>query len=110
MGVYVGMDVHRKRSQVALVDEHGVQLGNRNLANNRPVWSRTAATCRSRWVSTPTVTGVGGAGMLSNVVPSGLLGQGRHAPAGTADSTATGPLAQAPDLLNPARTPGVCSP
>jgi transposase len=34
MNVYVGMDVHRKRSQVALVDEHGVQLANRNLAND----------------------------------------------------------------------------
>jgi transposase len=34
MRVYVGMDVHRKRSQVALVDEHGGQLLNRNLANN----------------------------------------------------------------------------
>ena len=28
------MDVHRKRSQVALVDEHGGQLLNRNLAND----------------------------------------------------------------------------
>jgi Transposase len=34
MSVYVGMDVHRKRSQVALVDEHGVQLANRNLPND----------------------------------------------------------------------------
>jgi hypothetical protein len=34
MRVYVGMDVHRKRSQVALVDEHGVQLANRNLPND----------------------------------------------------------------------------
>jgi transposase len=34
MRVYVGMDVHRKRSQVALVDEHGGQLLNRNLAND----------------------------------------------------------------------------
>jgi len=34
MRVYVGMDVHRKRSQVALVDEHGGQLANRNLPNN----------------------------------------------------------------------------
>jgi transposase len=33
MRVYVGMDVHRKRSQVALLDEHGGQLLNRNLAN-----------------------------------------------------------------------------
>jgi transposase len=28
------MDVHRKRSQVALLDEHGVQLANRNLPND----------------------------------------------------------------------------
>jgi transposase len=34
MRMYVGMDVHRKRSQVALVDEHGGQLLNRNLAND----------------------------------------------------------------------------
>ena len=34
MSVYVGMDVHRKRSQVALLDEHGGQLLNRNLAND----------------------------------------------------------------------------
>jgi len=34
MRVYVGMDVHRKRSQVALVDEHGSQLLNRNLPND----------------------------------------------------------------------------
>jgi transposase len=34
MRVYVGMDVHRKRSQVALVDEHGGQLLNRNLPND----------------------------------------------------------------------------
>src|SRR6266516_2448638 len=34
MEVYVGMDVHRKRSQVALLDEHGAQLANRNLPND----------------------------------------------------------------------------
>jgi transposase len=34
MSVYVGMDVHRKRSQVALLDEHGTQLLNRNLPND----------------------------------------------------------------------------
>jgi len=34
MSVYVGMDVHRKRSQVAIVDEDGVQQRNRNLAND----------------------------------------------------------------------------
>jgi transposase len=34
MNVYVGMDVHRKRSQVAIVDDAGAQQRNRNLAND----------------------------------------------------------------------------
>src|SRR5919106_3569845 len=64
------------------------------VSSSRPAWSTTAATWVSRWVSTPTVTGLAGAGMLSMTVPSGLLGQGRHAPIGTVDSTAMGPLAR----------------
>lgn len=31
--VYVGMDVHRKRTQVAILDDRGEQLVNRNVAN-----------------------------------------------------------------------------
>jgi transposase len=34
MSIYVGMDVHRKRSQVAVVDDAGVQQRNRNVAND----------------------------------------------------------------------------
>ena len=34
MRVYVGMDVQRKRSQVAIVDAAGTQQRNRNLAND----------------------------------------------------------------------------
>ena len=34
MNVYVGMDVHRKRSQVAIVDEAGDEQRNRNLPND----------------------------------------------------------------------------
>jgi transposase len=34
MTVYVGMDVHRKRSQIAIVDDAGDQLRNRNLVND----------------------------------------------------------------------------
>jgi transposase len=34
MNVYVGMDVHRKRSQVTIVDDAGVPQRNRNLAND----------------------------------------------------------------------------
>jgi hypothetical protein len=34
MTVYVGMDVHRRRSQVAVVDAAGAQQRNRNLAND----------------------------------------------------------------------------
>jgi transposase len=34
MRVYVGMDVHRKRSQVAVVDDAGDEQRNRNVAND----------------------------------------------------------------------------
>ena len=34
MSVYVGMDVHRKRSQVAIVDEAGDEQRNRNVPND----------------------------------------------------------------------------
>ena len=34
MSIYVGMDVHRKRSQIAIVDEAGVQQRNRNVPND----------------------------------------------------------------------------
>src|SRR5215212_4879893 len=34
MSVDVGMDVHRKRSQIAIVDEAGDQQRDRNLAND----------------------------------------------------------------------------
>src|SRR5579859_1103079 len=33
MSVYVGIDVHRKRSRVAVVDEGGAVLANRNVPN-----------------------------------------------------------------------------
>jgi transposase len=34
MRIYVGMDVHRKRSQVAIVDDAGVPQRNRNLPDD----------------------------------------------------------------------------
>jgi transposase len=34
MSIYVGMDVHRKRSQVAIVDDVGIAQRNRNLPND----------------------------------------------------------------------------
>jgi len=33
MSVYVGIDVHRKRSQVAVIDDEGKVLANRNVPN-----------------------------------------------------------------------------
>jgi transposase len=40
MSVYVGIDVHRKRSQVAVVDEGGEVLANRNVPKGvRPILS-----------------------------------------------------------------------
>ena len=38
MSVYVGIDVHRKRSQVAVIDQGGKVLANRNVPNGvKPV-------------------------------------------------------------------------
>jgi transposase len=34
MSIYVGTDVHRKRSQVAIVDDAGIPQRNRNAAND----------------------------------------------------------------------------
>jgi transposase len=40
MSVYVGIDVHRNRSQVAVIDEGGKVLVNRNVTNGvKPVLS-----------------------------------------------------------------------
>ena len=40
MSVYVGIDVHRKRSQVAVIDQVGEVLANRNVPNGvRPILS-----------------------------------------------------------------------
>ncbi len=33
MSVYAGIDVHRKRSQVAVIDQDGEVLANRNVPN-----------------------------------------------------------------------------
>jgi hypothetical protein len=40
MSVYVGIDVHRKRSQVAVIDQDGKVLANRNVNNGvQPILS-----------------------------------------------------------------------
>jgi hypothetical protein len=66
------------------------------VSRQRPSWSLAWATWRSRWVSTPTVTR-GRSGWAMVVIAVSLLrsGGGRHAPAGRADSTATGLAPQA---------------
>jgi predicted NBD/HSP70 family sugar kinase len=58
VSVYVGIDVHRKRSQVAVIDAKGEVLANRNVPNGaepilkvigglppglRPRWRRRSA-------------------------------------------------------------------
>jgi hypothetical protein len=61
MNVYVGMDVHRKRSQVAIVDAAGVQQRNRNLANDPAKLTRSLAPLRRvpRSPSRPPTVGAG---------------------------------------------------
>jgi transposase len=59
--VYVGMDVHRKRSQVAVLDARGTQLLNRNLPNDQPSWFRfwASSTRGRRSPSRPPTAGAG---------------------------------------------------
>ena len=61
MSIYVGMDVHRKRSQVAIVDAAGEQQRNRNLPNDPaklvPILGALAPGTRSR--SRPPTAGAG---------------------------------------------------
>jgi transposase len=61
MNVYVGMDVHRKRSQVAIVDAAGVAQRYRNLANDPAKLARSLAPLRRvpRWPSRPPTVGAG---------------------------------------------------
>ncbi len=61
MSVYVGIDVHRKRSQVAVVAEDGKVQLNRNVVNGSEPMLRLIGGCRPgrRWRSSPP-TGGGG--------------------------------------------------
>ena len=48
MSVYVGIDVHRKRSQVAVIDANGEVLANRNVPNGaEPILKGSAAGRRA---------------------------------------------------------------
>ncbi|CAM5534387.1 hypothetical protein KAURM247S_05889 [Kitasatospora aureofaciens] len=47
MSVYVGIDVHRKRSQIALVGQDGEVQVNRNVPNSVETDSELSAICRS---------------------------------------------------------------
>ena len=53
MSVYVGIDVHRKRSQVAVVAEDGKIQLNRNVVNGSELMLRLIGGCRAgrRWRS-----------------------------------------------------------
>jgi len=46
MSVYVGIDVHRKRSQVAVIDQDGKVLANRNVNNGVKLEAGGAAGSR----------------------------------------------------------------
>jgi hypothetical protein len=50
MSVYVGIDVHRKRSQVAVVDQAGQVLANRNVPNGIETVGVAGRAARRLWV------------------------------------------------------------
>jgi hypothetical protein len=45
MSVYVGMDVHPKRSQIAIVDAAGVPNATATWPTTRPSWCRSLVRC-----------------------------------------------------------------
>jgi hypothetical protein len=50
MSVYVGIDVHRKRSQVTVIDASGKALTNRNLSNGaEPILKVIGSLPPGRW-------------------------------------------------------------
>jgi transposase len=53
MSVYVGIDVHRKRSQVAVVAEDGKVQLNRNVVNGSEPMLRLIGGLPARSTSTP---------------------------------------------------------
>ena len=61
MSVYVGIDVHRKRSQVAIVAEDGQVQLNKNVVNGSEPFLRLSGTCLRgrRWRSRRHSAGVG---------------------------------------------------
>ena len=60
MSVYVGIDVHRKRSQVAIVAEDGQVQLNKNVVNGTETLLRLIAICRlARRRSRPRSAGAG---------------------------------------------------
>jgi Transposase len=61
MSVDVGMDVHRKRSQVAIIDAAGAQQRNRNVPNHpaQLVPILGALPPGTRWLSRPPTAGAG---------------------------------------------------
>ena len=61
MSVYVGIDVHRKRSQVAVVAEDGQVQLNKNVVNGSEPMLRLIGGCRParRWRPGPRSAGAG---------------------------------------------------
>jgi len=53
MSVYVGIDVHRKRSQVAVIDQDGKVLANRNVNNGVKLEAGGAGTYPQRAIPDP---------------------------------------------------------
>jgi hypothetical protein len=77
MTVYVGMDVHRKRSQVAIIDEAGDEQRNRNVPNDP-----------AQLLPIPLRAAAGHAGRVPGRLQLGLAGRSAR---GAGTGTASGP-------------------
>ena len=76
MSVYVGIDVHRKRSQVAVVTEDGQVQLNKNVVNGSEPFLRLIGDLPSgrRWRSRPHSAGAGWPICWKTTAPSPLVG------------------------------------
>jgi predicted NBD/HSP70 family sugar kinase len=60
--VYIGVDLHRKRSQLAAIDEAGEAIFNRSIPSHADEFLRIfgeLGLSRSRWPSRPPSAGAG---------------------------------------------------
>ena len=77
--IYVGIDLHRKRSQIAALDEQGTELLSRRVANEVVADSDAEACSPSEVVAVVLASSSAAEGRAASARPDHGLGAGRLA-------------------------------